>query len=286
MGRIKRASLTDPGHGRALPRLHGQLARIGSLGIGRAQLAPGWRWSEDVKPAVGTEWCMVHHVQVLLAGRFAVRMDDGEEAAFEAGDVFDLPPGHDAWVVGAAPVDILDISGNVGDFGLPAARTRTLATLLMTDIVGSTNILARVGDQAWKQQLGDHDRIVRAEIGRAGGIEIDTTGDGFLAEFTSAAGALETALRTCTSIEAIGVTVRVGVHTGEIERVDGNVRGLAVHTTARVMAAAGPSEVLTTLTTTLLAQPGAFTFTSVGTRELKGLPAPIELFRVTATGPA
>jgi class 3 adenylate cyclase len=281
MARLQRARLTAPVDGRVLPRMRGQLARIGSLGIGRAQLDPGWRWSVDIKPAVGTEWCMVHHVQVLLAGRLGARMDDGEEAVFEPGDMFDIPPGHDTWVVGDEPVDLLDISGTVGDFGLPAARTRTLATLLMTDIVGSTDVLARIGDRAWKQLLGDHDRTLRAEIARGGGAEIDATGDGFLAEFASAATALEAALRICASIKAIGISVRVGVHTGEIERVEGNVRGLAVHATARVMAAAGSSEVLTTLATTLLTEPGAFTFTTRGPQLLKGLPAPIELFEVS-----
>jgi class 3 adenylate cyclase len=265
--------------------MEGQLARVGPLAIGRAQLTPGWRWSEDIKPSVGTELCMVHHVHVLLSGRFGVRMDDGEEAIFEPGEVFDIPPRHDAWVVGDEVVDLLDISGNVGEFGLPAARTRTLATLLMTDIVGSTDILARIGDRAWKQRLADHDRVVRTELRRAGGLEIDTTGDGFLAEFTSAAAALDGGLRIAAAVEAIDLAVRVGVHTGEIERADGNVRGLAVHTTARVMAAAGASEVLTTLMTRLLVEPDAFEFSSRGQQRLKGLPGPIELFAVSLPRP-
>ena len=280
MDRVQRSRLAEPADGRVLPRMRGQVARIGSLGIGRARLEPGWRWSIDIKPTVGTEWCMVHHVQVLLTGRFGVRMDDGEEHLFEPGDMFDIPPGHDTFVVGDEPVDLLDISGTVGDFGLPAARTRTLATLLMTDVVGSTDILARVGDRAWKQLLGDHDRIVRAEMARAGGAEIDTTGDGFLAEFASAGAALDAALRICAATRAIEVTVRVGVHTGEIERVENNVRGLAVHTVARVMAAAGASEVLTTLPTTLLVGSREFAYGSRGSQQLKGLPAPIELFVV------
>jgi class 3 adenylate cyclase len=223
---------------------------------------------------------MVHHVHVLLAGQFAVRLDDGDEAVFEAGDVFEIPPGHDAWVVGDDSVDLLDISGNVGEFGLPALTSRVVSTVLMTDIVGSTETLARVGDQAWKQTLADHDRVVRSELRRSRGREIATTGDGFLAEFESAAGALECALRIRDAVEALGIRVRIGVHTGELERVDGDIRGLAVHTTARVMSRAGPSQVVATTTTRLLSAGSSVAFEPLGEHQLKGLPAAIELFEV------
>jgi class 3 adenylate cyclase len=229
---------------------------------------------------VGTTSCLAHHVHVLISGRFAVRLDDGEEAAFEAGDVFDLPPGHDAWVVGDEPVDLLDISGNVTEFGMPTTSARVVATLLMSDIVGSTETLARVGDQTWKQMLADHDRLVRSEFRRSRGREIVTTGDGFLAEFDSAASALECALRICDGVKELGVQVRVGVHTGEVERVDDDVRGLAVHMTARVMSAAGASQVFATTTTRLLSTGGSFTFEQRGAQTLKGLPMPIELYQV------
>jgi class 3 adenylate cyclase len=281
VSRFQRSSLNDPSSRRELPRYVGELARVGPLAVGRARLEPGWRWSVDIRPVVGTSSCMIHHVHVLLAGRLGARLDDGEEASFEPGDVFEIPPGHDAWVIGDDPVDILDVSGNVGDFGLPATRSRAVATLLMTDIVGSTDTLARIGDRAWAQLLADHDRIVRSELRRTGGVEIDTTGDGFLAEYVSAVAALDAALRIAAAVEAAGVRVRAGVHTGEIERADGDIRGLAVHTVARVMAAAGPSEVLTTPMTRLLVEPGMFVFTTRGEQALKGLPEPLELSTVT-----
>ena len=281
VSRFQRSSLNDPASRRELPRYVGELARVGPLTVGRARLEPGWRWSVDVRPVVGTSSCMVHHVHVLLAGRLGARLDDGEEAAFEPGEVFEIPPGHDAWVIGDDPVEILDISGNVGDFGLPATRSRAVATLLMTDIVGSTDTLARMGDRAWAQLLADHDRIVRSELRRTGGLEIDTTGDGFLAEYASAVAALDAALRIAAAVEGAGVRVRAGVHTGEIERAEGDIRGLAVHTVARVMAAAGPSEVLTTPMTRLLVEPGTFVFTTRGEQVLKGLPEPLELSTVT-----
>jgi class 3 adenylate cyclase len=280
MPRLTRTNLGAPDSSRSIGRGTGVMAHAGALAVGRASLEPGWQWSIDVKPVVGTSLCMVHHVHVLLSGRFAVRMDDGEEAVFEPGDVFEVPPGHDGWVVGDEPVDILDVSGNVGEFGLPAVGSRAVVTLLMSDIVGSTEMLARLGDAAWKQLLADHDRLVRSELRRARGREIHTTGDGFLAEFDSAAAALDCALRLCRGVEALGLRTRIGVHTGEVERVIDDVRGLAVHATARVMAAAGPSEVLATTTTRLLATGAPFTFEPRGAQQLKGLPEAMELFAV------
>lgn len=282
MARLSRANLADPAHQRPIGRGIGTMNRIGPLVVGRAQLQPGWRWSEDLAPIVGTPSCQVHHLQVLLSGRLGVRLDDGEEAEFGPNDTFEIPPGHDTWVIGDEPADLMDISGNVEDFGLPATTSRAVATLLMSDIVGSTASLARVGDLAWRQTLANHDRLVRAELWRAQGREITTTGDGFLAEFASAAAALDCALRMCKVVDAMGVQARLGVHTGEIERVGDDVRGLAVHTTARVMSMAGPSEVLTTTTTRLLSMSGTLAFESRGEHQLKGLPAPIELFLVTA----
>jgi len=280
MPKLTAANLGDPAHQRPIGRGVGTMNPIGPLVVGRAQLQPGWRWSEDLRPIVGTESCMVHHLQVLLSGRLGVRMDDGEEAVFGPLDTFEILPGHDTWVVGDEPVDILDISGNVEDFGLPAATSRAVATLLMTDIVDSTANLARTGDKVWRQTLGDHDRLVRSELRRAQGREIATTGDGFLAEFTSAGGALGCALRIRDGIRSLGIEARFGVHTGEIERAGDDVRGLTVHTAARVMSTAGPSEVLTTMITRLLCAAGPFIFEDRGDRQLKGLPAPIELFAV------
>jgi class 3 adenylate cyclase len=283
MARLTRANLSDPAHQRRLGRGIGTMNPIGPLIVGRGQLEPGWRWSVDLAPIVGTPSCQAHHLQVLLSGRLGVLLDDGEEAEFGPMDTFEIPPGHDTWVIGDEPVDLLDISGHVEDFGLPAMTSRAVATLLLSDIVDSTAQLSRVGDPAWRQVLANHDRLVRAELQRAQAREITTTGDGFVAEFASAAAALDTALRICTGLEAIGVQARLGVHTGEIERVGDDVRGLAVHTAARVMAAAGPSEVLTTMTSRLLAGSGSFAFESRGEQQLKGLPGPIELFHVRRT---
>jgi class 3 adenylate cyclase len=254
------------------------MVRLGPLAIGRATLEPGWRWSSDVKPIVGTEWCQSRHLHVLLAGTFGVEMEDGERAEFAAGDVFEIPPGHDAWVVGDDPVTILDVSGNAAVFGIPSSIPRVVATMLMTDIVGSTATAARLGDAAWRQVLEGHNRIIRGELGRFQGREVDTTGDGFLAIFNSAAAALQCAVAIRDGLRDQAIDVRIGVHTGEVETVDDDVRGIAVHAAARIMATAGPSEILTSGVTRAITDGGGFEFEDRGRRELKGLPAAVELF--------
>src|SRR3954468_8194452 len=188
--RIRRASLLQPDRTQRFEHGSGEVVRVGELSVGRARLEPGWRWSADVQPLVGTASCEQHHMHIVLAGTFEVRMDDGETPRFSAGDVCDIPPGHDAWVVGDTAVDLLDISGNVETFGLPPSRSTAVLTMLMTDIVSSTETAERVGGAAWRQLLERHHRLVRSQLERFGGIEVDTTGDGFLATFASASAAV------------------------------------------------------------------------------------------------
>jgi class 3 adenylate cyclase len=281
MARIERASLTDPANRRPLSRAVGAVAQIGPLAVGRATLEPGWRWSEDVKPVVGTEWCFAHHVHVLVAGRFAVQLADQDAVEeFGPGDVFDIPPGHDAWAVGDEPVDLIDVSGNVVQFGEPPELSRSLATLLMTDIVESTPTASRLGDARWRQLLADHDRVVRNQLERFRGRELDTTGDGFFASFESAAAAVLCARAIRDSIRTLDLEVRIGVHTGEIESTANGVRGIAIHALARIMSAAGASEILVSPVTKALTEGSGLTFVERGAHSLKGLVAPMELFGV------
>jgi class 3 adenylate cyclase len=278
--RIRRKSLSQPDDERLFSRGRGLFVDIGTLIVGRAVLEPGWRWSVDMRPAVGTPSCQVHHLHLLLQGRFAVRLDSGEAQEFEADDVMDIPPGHDAWVVGEEPVVLVDIAGNVADFGLPVSRSRAVATMLMTDIVASTETAARLGDAVWRQRLDEHNRVVRHHLERYRGREINTTGDGFLATFESAGAALLAALAIRDAAADIGLPIRAGVHTGEIEVVGDDVRGIAVHATARVMAEAGASEVLTTIVTRSLVTGVACRFEDRGERMLKGLDQPLNVFAV------
>jgi class 3 adenylate cyclase len=277
---VQRANLDEVADFGRFPHGTGKFVRVGSMAVGRAVLEPGWRWSTDVKPQVGTASCQVHHLHIQLSGRFAVRMDDGSEHEFGANDVMDIPPGHDAWVVGDEPVVLMDISGNSPGFALPSERSRFLATLLFTDIVGSTPMAAKLGDAAWHQLMEQHNRLVRSCLERFGGHEIETTGDGFLVSFDGAAAALRCALALRDGVRELGLEIRIGVHTGEVERVGEDLRGLAIHAAARIMAEADASEVLTSAVTRALAADAAIQFTPRGSRPLKGLPEPMELFAV------
>jgi class 3 adenylate cyclase len=275
-------NLDHPDAARALGRGSGGYVDLGSgLVIGRAVLEPGWRWSVDVKPVVGTPSCRIHHLQLIHSGRLGVRMDSGEEAEVGPNEVVDIPPGHDSWVVGDEPLVILDVFGHSADFAVPAAQARAVLTMLMTDIVDSTKLAGQLGDAAWKGRLAEHNRIVRRQLAQLGGREVDTTGDGFLAAFTSAEAALRAALAIRDAVRTAGLEIRAGVHTGEVDLVDGgDLRGIAVHEAARIMAAAGTGVVYTSGLTRILAAASGLTFRSVGTQALKGFETPVELFAV------
>ena len=229
---------------------------------------------------MGTPSCPVHHVQMLLSGQFAVRMDDGEEVVLQPMDIVDIAPGHDAWVVGDEPAVILDIAGNIGSIGVPQANERILATMLFTDIVGSTSTAERLGDAAWKQLLADHHRVIRSELDRYRGTEVDTTGDGFLVTFSSAANALRCAMAIRHALRAIDLEVRMGVHAGEVELVGRQIAGVNVHAAARIMSLAGPSQILASAIVRGLADGSGLTFAEFGSHAVKGLERPIEVVRL------
>jgi class 3 adenylate cyclase len=275
MARLRSGNLSDPDEVRRLPKMAASLVRVGPLTVGRARLEPGWRWSVDVKPRVQTAYCQIHHLQLVLEGRLAIEMDDGESGEYGPGEVCEVPPGHDAWVVGAEPVVLIDMFGNVGGFGLPTSPDRTLTTLVMTDIVGSTATAARVGDAAWRQQLAAHNRVIRTALVEFRGHEVNTTGDGFLATFSSAGAALRCAATIRDSVAGVGLAVRIGVHTGEVDLLPDDIGGIAVHAVARLMALGGANEVVVSDTTRALAGPSSFQFEDRGVHDLKGLDEPM-----------
>jgi class 3 adenylate cyclase len=283
MTAIRRRSLDQPDEVRSFPKMTGELVDVGSVVIGRAVLEPGWRWSVHVQPAAGTPTCQVHHVQMILSGRMALQMD-GEDEVVELGpgDVADVPRGHDAWVIGDEPVVVFDLLGNVGEIGMPAEHERVVTTILMSDIVSSTETAHRVGDAGWKQILAEHDRLVRARIDRFGGREVSTTGDGFVATFPSAVGALRCAAAIRDGVGATGLAVRIGVHTGEVELLPDDIRGVAVHAAARIMALAAPSEVLASAVTRGLVQGSGLRLEEAGSHQVKGFDLPLEVYRLEA----
>ncbi len=139
------------------------------------------------------------------------------------------------------------------------------------DIVGSTALATDLGDARWHELLTRFRRLVRGELKRFGGREQDTAGDGFFATFMEPAQALRAAVAIAAAVQELGVDVRTGIHTGEIEEVDGNVGGIAVHVAARVMGLAGAAEVLVTSTVRDLVSGSDATFEDRGLHELKGV---------------
>ncbi len=155
---------------------------------------------------------------------------------------------------------------------------RVLATVLFTDIVGSTSTAAGLGDQAWRNLLERHNAVVRAELGKWRGREVHTAGDGFLATFDGPARAIRCAQAISAVVGQLGMEVRCGLHTGEVEIVDSDVAGLAVHIGARVAALADPGEVLVSRTVKDLVAGAGFQFTPRGIHSLKGIPEKWEVY--------
>ena len=278
MGRIERKSVHEPDEVRELPAITLNLLRVGSLALGYATVQPGFRWSTHLRQASEAPLCQIHHLQLLLSGRFGVEMDDGEQVEIGPDEIFDVPPGHDAWVIGDEPAVLLDFLGNIEQLGRPASKDRIVTTLLMTDIVDSTATASRLGDAAWKQTLGEHNRLVRARLERYLGQEVNTTGDGFLAMFASAVGAIRCAASIREATEGLGLPVRIGIHTGEVELLPGDIGGLAVHAASRVMALGGASDIMVSSSTRGLIEDGGLRFESRGAQHLKGLPSALEVF--------
>jgi class 3 adenylate cyclase len=159
---------------------------------------------------------------------------------------------------------------------------RVLATVLVTDIVGSTRHAMRLGDRVWGELLARHHAIVRKELARFRGREIDTAGDGFLATFDGPARAVGCASRIRDALAALGIEIRAGLHTGEVELAGGKVHGIAVHTGARIAATAQAGEILVSSTVKDLVSGSGITFTDRGIHGLKDIPRQWQLFAAGA----
>jgi class 3 adenylate cyclase len=182
-------------------------------------------------------------------------------------------PGTDSlyWVGDTAPMlDQIEefITGVRGG----SEAERVLATIMFTDIVGSTSRAAALGDDRWRDLLDNHDTTVRHELQRFGGREVNTAGDGFVATFASPSAALACADEIVDAVRTLGIEVRVGIHAGEVEVRGADVAGMAVHIGARVAALAGPSEVLVSSTVRDIVTGSRYRFAERGEYELKGVP--------------
>ena len=159
-------------------------------------------------------------------------------------------------------------------------QDRVLATVLFTDIAGSTQTAAELGDRAWRELLERHHAMIRRQLVRFQGTELDTAGDGFFASFDGPARAIRCARAITENVRELGLEVRAGLHTGECEVMDGKVGGIAVHIGARVARLAAPGEVLVSNTVRDIVAGSGITFGERGTAELKGVPGEWRLFAV------
>jgi len=279
MARAQSGSFSRPDEVRSFDHGRIELVNLGEESIGRQILEPGWRWSEHVKPMAGTPWCDFHHLGLVVTGRLHVEMADGTTMEVGPDSVYEIPPGHDAWVVGNEPWVSVTWSG-IRTFGAPllASGVRLLTTVLFTDIVGSTDVAGRLGDARWQALLATHNDGVRRAIERFQGHEVKTTGDGFLARFDAPARALACARAIRAVAESLDLQIRAAVHTGEVELVGDDIHGLAVHLASRLLALATPGEILASATTRDLVDGSGFTFEDRGRHELKGIVGSREVF--------
>jgi pimeloyl-ACP methyl ester carboxylesterase len=157
---------------------------------------------------------------------------------------------------------------------------RVLSTILFTDIVRSTEVAASLGDRRWADLVSQHHAVVRRQLGRFRGSEIDTAGDGFFASFDGPARAIHCAEAVVDSVEPLGLDVRAGIHTGECQLIDGKLGGIAVVTGSRVAAIAGAAEILVTSTVKALVAGSGIALVDRGTVKLKGVPDEWHLFAV------
>ena len=280
MARFQHKRLDEPDEVRPFPFGRTEIFELDDFVVGRMVMEPGWRWTHDVRPIAGTERCMYHHLGYCVSGALHIELEDGTTGVISEGEMFELPPGHEAWVEeGSEPWIAIDFRG-ARSYARPAVASadRILATVLFTDIVDSTEQLRRMGDTAWRDVLGQHNEITKFELDRYRGRLIKHTGDGVIALFDGAARAVECAAAIASKVKAIGLEVRAGLHTGEVELVPEDVRGVAVHLASRIMDEAGPGEVFVSGVTRELLAGSHLTFESRGLHQLKGIDGDRELF--------
>jgi class 3 adenylate cyclase len=252
----------------------------------RASMSPGMAralWDatvqgdiREVLPVLDLPTLIIHHNRSEIPvenARYAAEHIEGAKYV-ELDGTDHLPMGHDAD----------RIAGEIEEF-LTGARAasepdRKLATVLFTDIVGSTEKAARLGDQRWKELLARHDSIVRTALHRFDGEEIKHTGDGFLITFDSPARAIRFARELRRQLRELGVEIRAGLHAGAYEISGKDLAGVSVHIAARVMAEAEPGEILVSSSVKDLVVGSEIKFRPRGTRKLKGAPGEWELFAV------
>ncbi|RXG98876.1 adenylate/guanylate cyclase domain-containing protein [Bradyrhizobium vignae] len=231
-----------------------------------------------ILPAVRVPTLVIHRT-----GDKTVSVEGGRDVAahIPGARLFELPGSDHIFYVGENADEIFDaIEEFLTGSRSPVSVDRVLATVLFTDIVGSTEKAAALGDQRWRDLLDGHHATIRRNLARFRGHEVKTTGDGFLATFDGPARGVRCACAIVEEMRPLGIEVRAGLHTGECEMIGSDVGGIAVHIGARVAALAAGSEVLVSSTVKDLVAGSGLRFNDRGTRSLKGIPGEWRIYAV------
>jgi len=283
MARLQAKQLGTPDEVRTFPNGRVEIYTLDDVVIGRTLFEPGWHWATDVKPIAGTPSCQYHHLGVCVSGRLGLRMDDGTTFEIGPNTVFDIPAGHDGWVIGDEPWETYDVAGMRAFARGAEPDDRILASILFSDVVDSTATAERMGDKRWREVISTLNERSGFEIDRQRGRLIKTTGDGVIALFDGTERAVRCAATLIEEARDLGLGLRAGVHTGEVELLHGDVRGLAVHMASRILALAGDGEVCVSGSTVELLAGSSLTFEDRGEHELKGISGRRRLFALTRT---
>jgi len=228
----------------------------------------------DVLPTIGVP------ALVLVRGPLAKEHGAAEPADLIPGARLVELAGSDYWGVFLSPEIVDEVEAFVATLGAEAEPDTVLATILFTDLVGSTAKAAELGDRAWRELLVEHHARTRRELARYRGVELDTAGDGFFARFDGPARAIRCACAIRDAVTELGLELRAGLHTGECEVIDEKVTGIAVSIGARVAAEAAAGEVLVSQTVKDLVAGSGLEFDDRGAATLKGVPGDWRLFAV------
>lgn len=256
-----------------------------SMPLGSASRAVKWVAEADVRsilPSIQADTLIIHREHALvyrfplseylhdqIEGSKLVALSGADVSPFFAGDQTEVLDEIEQFLTGSRKTFEAD---------------RMLSTVLFTDIVGSTALASELGDQRWLDLRNEHDRLIREELERFNGREIQMTGDGTVATFDGPQRAVQCAMAIRQAVNPLDINVRAGVHTGEIELRNGEVGGIAVHIASRVMSAAELGGVMVSRTVKDLVIGSNLEFIGCGTFDLKGVPEPWELFEVVARG--
>jgi class 3 adenylate cyclase len=257
-------------------------ARFNRLAASPGAAAALFRISRDldvraVLPAIRVPTLIIHRtgdtlIRVAHSRYMAERIPDAK--------LVELPGEDHLWWFGDQDAIVAEVEEFLTGARSAPESDRMLSTVLFTDIVGSTERAVELGDDRWRELLERHHAIIRRELVRHRGREVDTAGDGFLATFDGPGRGIRCASAIAEAVRPLGIEVRAGLHTGECEVMNGGVGGIAVHTGARVSSEAGPSEVLVSSTVKDLVAGSGIEFEDRGTHELKGVPGEWRLFAV------